>query len=437
MTKINVLGLGYIGLPTASMFATHGFNVCGVDINHRLIHQLNDGEVLLQEPGLQTLVQAALKSGQLSVKSYPEKADVHIIAVPTPILPDKKAELSYVVSAAQTLCPLLEPNNIIILESTVPPGTTRNVLVPILAETGLDPYQDLHIVHSPERVLPGRILNELVENARVIGGLTTKAAELARDLYMTFVQGEIHLTDVTAAEMIKVMENTYRDVNIALANEFALIAESIGVNVWEAIEIANLHPRVNILRPGPGVGGHCIAVDPWFLVQAAPGPSQLIASSRRINDRMPLHVAEQVQALLKFEKSPKIVVLGLAYKANVDDYRESPSISVIRWLQAAGYEVVVFDPHIENVDFLPMVSSMDEAIEGAACLLVLTDHAHFKHIDPYQIKDKMRGSLIVDTRKIIDQSQWEDAGFEVHVLGDGFRGKTFDDKHLLKEKTVG
>jgi UDP-N-acetyl-D-mannosaminuronic acid dehydrogenase len=218
----------------------------------------------------------------------------------------------------------------------------------ILQESGLDPWQDLKVVHSPERVLPGHILQELVSNDRVIGGLTPEAGEQARALYASFVQGEICLSDAQTAEMVKLMENTYRDVNIALANEFALVAEAIGTNVWQAIEIANRHPRVNILRPGPGVGGHCIAIDPWFLVQAAPGPSQLIASARRLNDRMPEHVVELLGGLTAGIKNPRVAALGIAYKANVDDIRESPALTVIRWLQATGCEVRAFDPHIKN-----------------------------------------------------------------------------------------
>ena len=325
MQKICVLGLGYIGLPTAAVFATHGFQVAGVDVVAQVVETLNNGDVHIHEPGLKTLVQAALKSGNLRVACQPEPADAFIIAVPTPITADKRADLRYVEAAARAIVPCLQPGNLVILESTVPPRTTQDVLAPILSQSGLHPGRDLLVAHSPERVLPGRILAELVNNDRVIGGLTPEAAEATRALYAGFVQGEIHLTDATTAEMVKLMGNTCRDVNIALANEFALVAESVGVNVWQAIEIANRHPRVDILRPGPGVGGHCIAVDPWFLVQAAPGPAQLIAAARRLNDRLPQYVADQVRTILAGAEHPQIAALGLAYKADVDDVRESPA----------------------------------------------------------------------------------------------------------------
>jgi len=275
------------------------------------------------------------------------------------------------------------------------------------------------VAHSPERVLPGRILQELVGNDRVVGGLTPAAAEATRNLYASFVQGTIFLTDATTAETVKLMENTYRDVNIALANEFALIAESLGVNTWEATEIANRHPRVNILQPGPGVGGHCIAVDPWFLVQAAPGPSQLIAAARRLNDRMPQHVAERVQTALASIKKPVIAALGLAYKANVDDARESPSVSVIRWLQSAGYKVRSYDPFVQNAPVTGAAASLDEAISDADCLLLLTNHRQFKSLVPAEIGKKMRHRNLIDTRRALSYDDWRGADFNVYLLGDG------------------
>ena len=419
MQKICVLGLGYIGLPTASMFATHGYQVVGVDVNDRVISKLNAGGIHIEEPGLETIVQAGLKSGSLRIQTEPEAADAFIIAVPTPITADKKADLRYVESAAQAILPYLKKGDLVILESTSPPQTTQNVLAPILAQSGLDPYRDLLVAHSPERVLPGHILEELVNNDRVVGGLTPVAAEATRDLYAGFVQGTIFLTDATTAETVKLMENTYRDVNIALANEFALIAESLGINTWEATEIANRHPRVNILQPGPGVGGHCIAVDPWFLVQSAPGVSQLIATSRRLNDRMPQHVSELVQTILASIEEPVVAVLGLAYKANVDDARESPSVSVIRWLQSAGYEVRAYDPFVKNSSVQGVVSSIDEAVTGADCLLLLTNHRQFETLSPVEIGSKMSHRNLVDTRKALSHNDWREANFNVYLLGDG------------------
>jgi UDP-N-acetyl-D-mannosaminuronic acid dehydrogenase len=417
MKKICVLGLGYIGLPTAAMFATHGFQVVGVDVNAQVVEILNNGDVHIREPGLKTLVQAALKSGNLHVVCQPEPADAFIIAVPTPITPDKRADLHYVEAAARAIVPHLQSGNLVILESTVPPRTTQDVLAPILGQSGLHPQGDLLVAHSPERVLPGRILAELVGNDRVIGGLTPEAAEATRALYASFVQGEIYLADATTAEMVKLMENTCRDVNIALANEFALVAEAVGVNVWQAIKIANRHPRVNILKPGPGVGGHCIAVDPWFLVQAAPGPAQLIAAARRLNDRMPQHVAEQVRTILAQAENPQIAALGLAYKADIDDVRESPAVAVIRWLQATGCQVRAYDPHVKNGHTVGEVDSLAAAAEGADCLLILTDHREFKALTPATVGDVMRRKVLVDTRNALPHADWQAAGFEVYVLG--------------------
>ena len=419
MQKICVLGLGYIGLPTASMFATHGYQVVGVDVNDRVISKLINGGIHIEEPGLETMVQAGLKSGSLRVQTTPETADAFIIAVPTPITADKKADLHYVESAARAILPFLKKGNLVILESTSPPKTTQEFLAQILVQSGLDPYRDLLVAHSPERVLPGRILQELVGNDRVVGGLTREAAETTRDLYASFVQGSIFLTDATTAETVKLMENTYRDVNIALSNEFALIAETLGVNIWEATEIANRHPRVNILQPGPGVGGHCIAVDPWFLVQAAPEQSQLITTARHMNDRMPQHVAELVQSVLTGIEKPVIAALGLAYKADVDDVRESPSITVVRWLQAAGCEVRSYDPFVTNNPVRGMVNSLDEAVTDADCVLVLTNHRRFTVIKPAEIAGKMRHQIVIDTRKALPHADWRNAGFDVHLLGDG------------------
>jgi len=281
MNTICLLGLGYIGLPTGSMFALAGKDVIGVDPSPRVQAALQDGQASIDEPELQTLVAAAINSGRLRVQTRPAPADAFIIAVPTPLDPlTNRADLSYVERAAREIAPLLRRGNLVVLESTVPPGTTRDLLAPILAESGLRPGLDVFIAHCPERVLPGRILVELEQNDRLAGGLTPACAERAADLYTAFVKGQIMRTDATTAEMVKVMENTFRDVNVALANEFALIAERVGVDVWEAIRLANHHPRVNVLRPGPGVGGHCIAVDPWFLVGAASDAVRVIPSSR-------------------------------------------------------------------------------------------------------------------------------------------------------------
>ncbi|HNS64239.1 MAG TPA: nucleotide sugar dehydrogenase, partial [Anaerolineaceae bacterium] len=293
--SVCVLGLGYIGLPTASTFATHGIRVVGVDVNQGIVDGLRGGQIHIYEPGLRSLVQDALQSGQLTVSSQVPEADAFVIAVPTPFHEDKSADLSYVISAAEMVLPSLRWGNLVVLESTSPPLTTLDVVRPILEKSGLVAGEDFHLAYSPERVLPGQILRELVENTRIIGGVTEASARAGRDLYATFVRGEIILTDATTAEMVKLMENTYRDVNIAIANEFSRLADRFGVDVWEAIRLANRHPRVKILNPGPGVGGHCISVDPWFLVQAAPDLTPLIHTARDVNDSQPRFVLRMVQ----------------------------------------------------------------------------------------------------------------------------------------------
>ena len=446
------------------MFATHGFQVVGVDVNEQVVETLNNGEVHIHEPGLKTLVQAALKSGNLRVASKPESADVFIISVPTPLREgageqgskgaegnvalQKKANLDYVIAAAESIVPYLRPGNLVVLESTVPPRTTVEVLVPILERSGLGVSRDdedhspqhpgttaslFYVAHCPERVLPGRILEELVHNDRVIGGVDRSSAEMAKALYASFVEGEIFLTDATTAEMVKLMENTYRDVNIALANEFALVAEQLGINVWEAIELANRHPRVNILKPGPGVGGHCIAVDPWFIAQAAPEVTPLIQTARRVNDSMPLHVVELVKRALAEHKtgdrgqetadkvpsplsrpqSARIACLGLAYKADVDDTRESPAIKVVELLRAEGFDVQAYDPHVPMGRVPEQVGSLEAALDGADVVVILTDHTEFRELE-------LRGYVVVDTRNVLDAHSQEANWGLCLKLGKGF-----------------
>jgi UDP-N-acetyl-D-mannosaminuronic acid dehydrogenase len=342
-------------------------------------------------------------------------ADVFIIAVPTPLREDKTADMSYVVRAAESVLPHLRPGNLVILESTSPPGTCRDLLAPILARSGLRPGENLHLAHCPERVLPGRILLELIKNDRVIGGLRPGCAERARELYARFVEGEIFLTDATTAEMVKVLENTYRDVNIALANEAALICESLGIDFAEARRFANRHPRVNVHAAGPGVGGHCISVDPWFLVERAPSAARLIRCARERNDGMPEHVAGETRRLLEDIAAPKVAVLGLAYKGDVDDIRESPAIHVVELLQAAGIAVAVHDPHVKAGPFA--LQSLDGALSGADLLLLLTDHSEFARIDPAAASGWMRTPQVYDTRNVLNAAAWESAGFRVKRLG--------------------
>jgi UDP-N-acetyl-D-mannosaminuronic acid dehydrogenase len=399
-----------------------------VDVNPQVIATLQQGGLHIHEPGLRTLVLAALGSGNLTVSEKPELADAFIIAVPTPFYDDKRADLRAVTSATEAIVPYLRKSNLVLLESTSPPRTTVDLLQPILEKSGLKAGQDFFLAYSPERVLPGQILRELIENARVVGGVNPASAEAARDLYAVFVRGEIISTDATTAEMVKLMENTCRDVNIALANEFSRLADRFGVDVWEAIALANRHPRINILRPGPGVGGHCISVDPWFLVEAAPDLTPLIKTSRIVNDNQPHYVLRLVQRALGFSQDEagqslsgqKVAVLGLSYKPDVDDLRESPAIEVAHLLKQAGAEVHAFEPFKPDAQIkgIQTVPALEEAVRGADAVVLLVAHQLFKELRPEQIKSMVRKPVLVDTIGIADPTAWKAAGFQVFRLGD-------------------
>jgi UDP-N-acetyl-D-mannosaminuronic acid dehydrogenase len=429
--KVCILGLGYIGLPTASMFATHGVKVLGVDTNPMIIETLNDGRIHIHEPGLGQAVDEAVKSGNLSVASRPEPADAFIIAVPTPFYENdlgqyngqsyKKADMRAVISATQSVVPHLRKGNLVVLESTSPPRTTVDLLVPILEESGLKAGVDFYLVYSPERVLPGQILRELVENARVIGGLTPASAQAGADLYATFVHGEIHKTDATTAEMVKLMENTYRDVNIAIANEFSRLAERFGVDVWEAIQLSSLHPRVKILSPGPGVGGHCISVDPWFFVESAPDLSLLIQRARQVNDSQPEFVMALVKRALGDLSGKKIAVLGLAYKPDVDDLRESPAVEVVHLLTKAGAQVKAFEPFKLDAKLpgVAAVPTLAQAVRDADALLLLVNHTEFHQLSPETLRVLTPARMLIDTVNGWGGQDWADEGFHLIRLGVG------------------
>lgn len=427
--KICVLGLGYIGLPTASTFAANGVKVTGVDINPHVIETLRNGNIHIHEPGLRTIVEAAVKSGNLTVSTTVEEADAFLIAVPTPFYEDqyseyegrkyKLADMRAVTSAAEAIVPCLRKGNLVVLESTSPPRTTMDLIAPILERSGLKAGTDFFLCYSPERVLPGQILRELIENARVIGGVTPESAKAGHDLYATFVKGNIIETDATTAEMVKLMENTTRDVNIAIANEFARLAEKFGVDVWEAISLANLHPRINILSPGPGVGGHCISVDPWFFVEAAPELTPLIYHARQVNDEQPRHVVKKVKQAIGEIAGKKIAALGLAYKPNVDDLRESPASAVVHLLQEEGAQVKVWEPFKPDAKMkgIDMVSSMDQALAEADLILLLVKHTEFLALHPEELAAKTKARLAVDCVNGWDGAKWENAGFQLFRLG--------------------
>ncbi len=409
-----VIGMGYIGLPTASIFASHGIHVTGMDINADIIDGLHAGKLHIFEPGLRGLVMDALSSGSLEISSEVRPADAFIIAVPTPFYEDKRADLRAVISAAESIVPHLRKGNLVILESTSPPRTTVDIVAPILEKSGLKSGIDFKLAYSPERVLPGRILRELVDNARVIGGIDRPSAEAGRDLYRKIVKGDIILTDATTAEMIKLMENTSRDINIAIANEFSRLAQKFDVDIWEAIEIANLHPRVEILRPGVGVGGHCISVDPWFLVEAAPETAQLIKTARGINDEQPAFVAGLIEEAADGLVGKKVAFLGLAFKPNVDDIRESPAVHLAHHLQTRGAVVDAYEPFKENAGLtgIHQVTNLEDALQDADIIVLAVGHEQFKDLDPHLIYEKTKANLVFDAVNSWDKAAWENAGFQ-------------------------
>jgi UDP-N-acetyl-D-mannosaminuronic acid dehydrogenase len=405
-----VVGLGYIGLPTATALATRGVNVVGVDVNPAVVDAVNTGDSPFSEPGLDEALAEAVAAGRLRARLTTPTADVFIIAVPTPIGADRAADLSFVDAAVAQIVPVLKGGELVVLESTCPPGTTARLaewLVserPDLSVAAEEGDSAVHVAYCPERVLPGRIMTELVENDRVIGGLTPMAAAHARKVYETFCEGLILTTDATTAELVKLVENSYRDVNIAFANEISMIAEQLGVDTHELIGLANHHPRVNILSPGPGVGGHCIAVDPWFLISAAPGVSNLIRTAREVNLHKTSHVVRRVVEAVRSSPKPRIAVLGIAFKADVGDLRESPACVVVASLAEAlpEAELRVVDPHVQELPPSLAVwhnvtlGGLDASVAGADLVVLLVDHAAFRVADrsAWRLDEK----AVIDTR---------------------------------------
>ncbi len=418
MNSVCIIGLGYIGLPTAAMLACHGLKVFGVDIQPRVVEIINSGNIHIEEPGLEECVKKAIDSGNLRAYTTPQKADAYIIAVPTPVGSDKKARMDYVEAAANSIVDLLKSGDLVILESTSPPETTTKLLLPILEKSNLEIDEELLVAYCPEKVLPGKIIQELTENQRIIGGINKKSAEAARELYSSFVKGEMFLTDSTTAEMVKVMENTYRDVNIALANELAKISNRLGINAWEVIDFTNMHPRVNIHSPGPGVGGHCISVDPWFIVEKYPDLAKLINQAREINDSMPEFTYNLVLEQVKYIQNPKITVLGLTYKADIDDIRESPAMEIAAKLRNnSGLRLSVYDPHVRGVE--AMSETLEDAILDSDCVIFAVNHREFNDIDPQWMYSFMRNKIVLDTRNTLSGEIWENVGFKYILLGSG------------------
>ena len=416
--KISVIGLGYIGLPTAAMFASKNKNVIGVDVNEKAVDIINSGKIHIVEPNLDTVVHEAVTNGFLKATTTPEAADAFLIAVPTPFKEDKQPDLRYIEAACKAIAPVLAKGNVVVLESTSPVGATKQMAQWIaelrpdlsLPTSNDSTEQDLFIAHCPERVLPGHVMRELIENDRVIGGMSQACAEKAKALYEVFVKGECVLTNCDTAEMAKLTENAFRDVNIAFANELSIICDDLDINVWELIAIANRHPRVNILQPGPGVGGHCIAVDPWFIVSRTPELAKLIATARNVNDGKPAWVMDKVNAALVEVANLKkvapseltIACLGLAFKPDIDDLRESPALRITEAL-AGKHEgnILAVEPNIHElpkslVEHKVALASVETATTDADIVLLLVDHKEFKSMS-LSLSEEQR---LVDTRGV-------------------------------------
>lgn len=402
--KLCTVGLGYIGLPTSIMFAKYDVDVVGVDIRPEVIDSLNAGTIHIEEPGLQEALEEVLAKNKFKASLTPEKSDAYIVAVPSPNKNDlhKSCDLTYVLDAVNNIIPLLEKGNVLIIESTIAPRSMDDVIKPVIEAAGFTIGEDLYLVHCPERVLPGQIMHELVHNNRIIGGMTPACTEAGKKVYGTLVQGELIATDAKTAEMSKLMENTFRDVNIALANELTKVCNELEINALDVIEMANKHPRVNLHTPGPGVGGHCLAVDPYFIISKAPETANIINLSRETNVLMPTYVLENVHNLMENVDGKKITVFGLTYKGNVDDIRESPAMEIYHRLVEEGkYEVKAFDPHVAaNHDFV--TKDMAEAVADSDLVLVLSDHSEFKDLNVAALNG-MRTKRIFDTKNIVQR----------------------------------
>lgn len=412
MSAICVIGLGYIGLPTAALLASSGHQVTGVDVDGSRLNKLKNGNMPIEEPNLRSIVCQVAASGNLGFSSQPGAADAFFIAVPTPCTEKYVCDLNFVISAVHSILPYLRKGNLVVLESTVPPGTCQDIIKPLLEEAGFMVGRDLYLAHCPERVLPGNILDELVNNNRIIGGCTPECSLPAASYYQSFVTGSIYLTDSKTAEMVKLIENTFRDVNIALANETAMICHHLGLNGLEVIALANQHPRVNILNPGPGVGGHCLALDPYFIIEQAPAFARLISTARKVNREMPTYITSLVMGLLAERTNARIAVLGISYKGNVGDCRESPALEVIHHLQDAGYDISVFDPHVD----LPGMDLMT-SVQESDLILILSDHAEFKTLDYDALSRIMRSPVIFDTKNLLSPDDLADSAMILYNLG--------------------
>lgn len=396
---INIIGLGYIGLPTALIFAKNGIEVVGTDISEKLIDSLSNGELTFEEKGLDQLFEEALKNDIKFTREY-QKTDKYIIAVPTPYIKEsKKLDPKYVISAINTILDVCLEETTIIIESTITPGSIDRHVRPVIEKRGFEIGKDIHLVHAPERIIPGNMIYELEHNSRTIGADSVEVGEKVKELYLSFCKGEIAITDIRSAEMSKVVENTYRDVNIAFANELAKICRSDNMDVYEIIRIANKHPRVNILQPGPGVGGHCISVDPWFLVGDYPGLTNIILTARKINDSMPTHVLGRIREMMRennIRDISKVGIYGLAYKENVDDTRESPALQLLdRMDEHLAFGVKSYDPLVKERIVDHQFMNFEDFINEIEILVIMVGHDHIK-----ENMDLIKDKLILDTKNI-------------------------------------
>ena len=400
MGKLNIIGLGYIGLPTSLMFASNGVEVVGTDLNEKLVDTLNRGELTFEEEGLEEVFRSALDKGIKFQTEY-EKTNRYIITVPTPYMADsKKIDAKYVIAATKQVLKVCEPNTILVIESTISPGTIDRFVRPIIEEFGFKIGQDIHLVHAPERIIPGKMVYELEHNSRTIGADSRKVGEEVKSWYESFCKNEIVVTDIKTAEMSKVVENTFRDINIAFANELAKMCDREGMDVYELIKIANKHPRVNILTPGPGVGGHCISVDPWFLVGDYPDIVNVVLGAREVNDAMPQYVFDKIHKIMKennIKDYSKVGLYGLTYKENVDDMRESPTLQLLDIFEKYNIDnVKIYDPFIKEKKFQGQVMELDTFLNDTELVVVLVSHDEIKNN-----QELLKEKIVYDTRNIV------------------------------------
>ncbi|MGG4499050.1 nucleotide sugar dehydrogenase [Brevibacillus reuszeri] len=412
---VEIIGLGYVGLPTAVLLASNGHKVIGVDINQRLLQSVQNRSYHIEDDILEKMFKK-IDQDSFYVTDKVLDADVFIVAVPTPVK-DKKMDFTHLESACINISKVLKNGDLVIIESTITPGTTSGIVKYWLEQSGLQAGKDFSLAHVPERVQPGNLYKELTENDRIVGGIDQLSSNRAKNIYESFVLSNIEITDSVTAETAKVMENTYRDINIAIANEFLILCEKVGANPWEAINLANRNPRVNILKPGPGVGGHCIPVDPWFLVEKAPEDSFLIQAARRRNDYMPRKVVEDIKQILDVISGKHVSLLGCTYKADTSDDRESPAKSIVRYLEEESFSFNIYDPNV-NRNWPNLKQSIKDSISECDLIVLLVPHKEFLKITPEELRDVTSCRTIYDCTGSLSSDIWKNEGFNLVTIGD-------------------